>query len=220
MTWNNLTLIQSFHKYEYKYCFWVQLFYWSILLQKRYLYNKSSLRINYIATGLAIVIFMFSLIMLFSAFKFVKANSKSNKLPSKYGRYQRNIVTFTQSFLFNSYYQIVLGASITTILVMIHIDLSPKILFYFILICFVFLHDFIPFFILPSLLLWRLNSKLPDLFIKLPRKPRRPRKFYVRDINIFPQRDFEGNSRVKSNHKINSIEVRPAGSWNNWSRKE
>ena len=96
-----------------------------------------------------------------------------------------------------------------TLIVMIHLELSPEVPYYFILVCYVILHDIIPLFILPTLLLWRLKSKLPELFIDLPRRSRKPRRFYVRDLTIFPRRDFQGSPIGDIKCKIYYIEVKP-----------
>ena len=135
----------------------------SVCIKQPVSYNEDSLEIAYTLEGVFLLILLFTAIMFSSALFFIKSRSKNNKIPVKFGRYQRNVFTFYQTFFYNLYIHVFFGISILSMFQRIWKP-STESTFYFTLIYFLIIQVFIPGFIFPSLLLWRLNTKLPELF--------------------------------------------------------
>ena len=156
-------------------------------------------------------ILLLSSIMLVSAMLYVKKKSCSNKLPAKYGRYQRNVFTFKQSFLYNLYGQFVFLFGTFSIVFFSYLELPQKTLFYFLQIHFAIFYSLIPGFFVPLILLWKLRSNLPELFCSFKINSLRIKnQFYVTDFEIYPKRDFEGQKKMGSIRKYNPvIHVKP-----------
>ena len=60
--------------------------------------------------------------------------SKNGRTPAKYGRYQRNICTFTESFVYYSVGQVVLLVSVLLLGLLLHLDTGPALPFHCILL--------------------------------------------------------------------------------------
>ena len=64
--------------------------------------DADSLRLPIVSCGIGITIITTTLLLFLSAKRFVKSKSKSGKTPAIYGRYQRNLVTFSQTIFLNT----------------------------------------------------------------------------------------------------------------------
>ena len=168
----------------------------SVCIQQQVSYNEDSLEIVYTIEGIFLLILLFTLIMLSSALFFIKSRSKSNKVPVKFGRYQRNVLTFSQTFFCNLYIDVFFGISLLSMFQNIW---KPSIesTFYFTLAYFLIIQVSIPGFVFPSLLLWRLHTKLPELFLRKSQSSSNIRIFYIRDPEIIPYR-----SKINSENSI------------------
>ena len=153
------------------------------------------------------IVLLPSLIMLVSALQFFKKRSNNDKLPAKYGRYQRNVFTFKQSFFYNLYCQFIYFTTLFVIVIFSYFSLPPKLLLYFLQIYFAIFYSFLPGFLLPIILIWKLRINLPELFSPPPSKTSKIKSnFYVRHFEILPQRDFEGEKRMET-HKNDTVYI-------------
>ena len=89
--------------------------------------------------------------------------SKNGKTPAKFGRYQRNIFTFTQSCILFAIYQFLLSISVIILLVLSITEQPVKISFYFVLLYYLIL-DIAKNFLIPLIIIKRSLSTLPELF--------------------------------------------------------
>ena len=98
------------------------------MTQKNFSYSEKSWKITYTGgIGLEMIVLLPSLIMLVSALHFFKKRSNNDKLPAKYGRYQRNVFTFKQSFFYNLYCQFIYFTTLFVIVILVNWEhLSSK----------------------------------------------------------------------------------------------
>ena len=117
----------------------------------------------------------------------IQSKIKNRKLPQKFGRYQRNVVTFFQTLLLISVQQILLfflaflpqvqGASQETVKIFMLITILVYIIVFY--------------FFLPIFIISRLKTRINALFISDIENNRiKCDSFYVKQPDIVPRRDF------------------------------
>ena len=117
----------------------------------------------------------------------VHFRSKNGRTPAKFGRYQRNIVTFTQSCIFVAIYLILHSFSVFILIILNILDESVEVSFYFLLTYFLLL-DFVKSVFIPVAVIWRSTSQLPQLFSSAPLSSESIKNnFYVRPPEILPR---------------------------------
>lgn len=119
--------------------------------------------------------------------KYFIPRSKNGSTPVKFGRYQRNIVTFSQSFIFIAAYDIVLSFSVLVLLLLYILDMPVEASFYFLLIYYMVL-NIMKSVIIPLFIIRRSHSRLPQLFSSAPLSQKSDKNiFYVRRPEIRPR---------------------------------
>ena len=111
--------------------------------------------------------------------------SKNGKTPAKFGRYQRNIFTFTQSCILFAIYQFLLSISVFILLVLSITEQPVKISFYFVHLYYLIL-DIVKNFLIPLVIIKRSVSTLPELFSSAS-SASEVDHFYVRRPDLLPR---------------------------------
>lgn len=113
--------------------------------------------------------------------------SKNGRTPAKFGRYQRNIVTFSQSFIFIAIFLILHSFAVLVVLFLNILQEPVEVIFYFLLPYYLVL-DFVKSVFIPGVVIWRSASQLPQLFSSAPLSSKSEKKhFYVRPQEILPR---------------------------------
>ena len=128
---------------------------------------------------------MLKINMMFSRV-FFTFRSKNGRTPAKFGKYQRNIVTFSQSFSFVSIFLILHSFSLFIVLFLNILEEPVEVSSYFLLTYYLVL-DFLKSVFIPVAVIWRSASQLPQLFSSAPLIMRSDKNhFYVRPPEILP----------------------------------
>ena len=182
----------------------------SVCMQEKLSYSDDSFKIVYTIEGIFALILLFTLIMLSSALFFFRSQSKNQRIAAKFGRYQRNIFTLTQTFLYNLYVQFCFGISVFILVCWSSWNPSQESIFNFTLLYFIILLDFVPGFVIPFLILLILPNKLPQLFEENIISDVNIQVFYNRSPEIIPYRDIHSKSYIGlQENNIHVLKVKP-----------
>ena len=119
---------------------------------------------------------------------FVK-KSKDGKMPFKFGRYQRNIVTFFDMIVYNSFCTLNFF-SVPSVYILQDFNFSKSSIRMFFLLYYLVL-DIVTV-LLTIILIFKLKKNIPSLIVNSTRIiPHSSEKFYVREPIIIPKRDVE-----------------------------
>ena len=163
----------------------------SLCLKKSFSFHQNSF-LSY--GGFLFVIFITTWLMYGSSIYLIRSKSKNGKMPQKFGRYQRNVVTFIQTVLFNSVQEVVFSfvALFPTVL---DLGASPENIQRFVLAAVLF-YSIIFHFLIPIIIISRLKTRIPALFLDESRNVLKRNSFYVKQPELVPRRDV---TDVKSN---------------------
>ena len=141
--------------------------------------------------------FVISSIIFYSIRKYIKRKSGSinnKKIPIKFGQYQRNIVTLSQT-MFIGMYTLITNA-ILVIFPLVIDDLANSFVRNFVFIFQLSVFDIILSFLMPVMILYNLRTKLPDFYIKNRRVIENKPIFYIFMTDFLPRDvDLEKNSQ-------------------------
>ena len=179
----------------------------SLCMKKSYSFQQNSF-ISY--GGFLFVIFIITWLMYGSSRYLINSKSKNGKMPQKFGRYQRNVVTFYQTVLFNSVQEIVFGI-VAFFPYLVSLGASPETVQTFVLGT-VLIYSIIFHFLIPIVTISRLKTRIPALFMNNKKiSVLKYKSFYVKQPDIVPRRDVpDVKSTSMSNVIIKVEEVMPS----------
>ena len=167
-----------------------------VCLKNDNLSEINSLRVIFEATSFMIIELLFMCIFYGASWFYFFKKSKDGKVPTKFGRYQRNIVTFSDMIIYISVYSIIFF-SIPSIFILEDFNVSKTTIRIFFLLFILFV-EITASFILPTILIFKLKNNIPSLFRNSNQIIHSSNfKFYVRQPLIIPKRDMD----VLQNHK-------------------
>ena len=143
----------------------------------------------------------------FHVFIFFRIRSKNGRTPANFGRYQRNLFTFTQSCVFFITYQFLLGMAYLIFLTLNIMEQPVEVISYFLFFYFLVL-DIVKSVIIPLIIIKRSWTRLPQLFRSGPTEESRRSHFYVRRPNISPRHQVRMASMVSQEHNEHILLVK------------
>ena len=164
-------------------------FFMKLCLKEDHKIDQTTWRIIIQMFSFRILILTSILIFYFASWYYIKSKSKNGKVPSKFGRYQRNIYTFSDTVLIVT--TIFFAVSISCIFEMyVHFaEGYNKSQLQTLILLMNFFFDLITSFVLPLLLIIKLLRKIPDLFYKKTKCTPSINVFYVRQPDFVPRED-------------------------------
>ena len=163
--------------------------YMKISLQEEYTNDFENWRIVIQMTAFMILILSSIGILFGASYHYILSKSKNGKVPSKFGRYQRNIYTFSETVANLSF--IFLCSIIGNLVIHIYsseVYSKSKLQTIFLLLQLLF--DLIISFIFPLLHMRKLLRKMPDLFHAKTICASSTIGFYVRQPELIPKEDI------------------------------
>ena len=104
------------------------------------------------------------IILFYNSILFIRGKSKDDKLPVKYGRYQRNILTFKQTIILGTL-NAILGLRMTTFLfIQSYMNLNNSHFFQLLVLSNIIFVDVMFMLVLPLFTLFNLHLRMPDFF--------------------------------------------------------
>ena len=104
------------------------------------------------------------IILFYNSILFIRGKSKDDKLPVKFGRYQRNILTFKQTIILGTL-NAVLGLRMTTFLfIQSYMNLNNSHFFQLLVLSNIIFVDVMFMLVLPLFTLFNLHLHMPDFF--------------------------------------------------------
>ena len=131
--------------------------------------------------------------------------SKSGRTPVNFGRYQRNLFTFSQTCLFFITYQILLGMAYLIFVILNLMEQPVEVLCYFIL-CYFLCLDLMKSVVLPLVIIATARTRLPQLFSSASSESR-GRQFYVRRPVISPRHQVQMAALASQEQLVTCITV-------------
>ena len=125
------------------------------------------------------------------------SRSKNRRTPVKFGRYQRNLFTFSQTCIIFVTYQILISSLASVLFILNLLEMSVEISSFFVLIFFLLL-DIVKGVIVPLVVIMRSHSLLPQLFSQDKSSGSDRVQFYVRRPEILPIRPVVARPRPGS----------------------
>ena len=149
--------------------------------------QKNSFKSPSILLALTLTVSITTFIFYYSAKKFVNSKSKSSKKPPEiFGRWQRNVVTLTQTLWYNI---IVMFLMVSQLCLMYVYNYTQSPNLHTFLLIYPLALDFI-FFLLPLFILFKVHRSIPDIVTSNRVSDLTEKYFYSRTPIIQPRRDF------------------------------
>ena len=183
--------------------------YMKICLKEEYTYDFENWRIVIQMTAFMILILSSIGILFGASYHYILSKSKNGKVPSKFGRYQRNIYTFSETvtnvssvflcFIFANLFIRMYSSEVYSKSKLQTISLLLQLLF-----------ELIMNFILPLLHIRKLLRKMPDLFHAKTICASSKIGFYVRQPELIPKEDITRISKLSTFKHAIVINVKEA----------
>ena len=150
------------------------------------------------------VVFIITWLMYGSSRYLIYSKSKNGKLPQKFGRYQRNVVTFYQTVLLNSVQEMFFAF----LAFWPSFKIKPENVQIYTLII-LLIYGLVLDFLMPIILISKLKTRIPALFIEeVESNVPKWKKFYVNQPDLVPRRDEANVKRKKRSMSISSVIIK------------
>lgn len=157
-----------------------------------------------------------SSIVFYTVKKYVRSNTNTSKnIPIKFGKYQRNVVTFNQTMIFGL--SLIISNAILVTIPLINDDFTNTFIRQIVIIFQILVFDIVFGFMMPFLTLINLRKKIPDFYIQNRRVIKRDPIFYIFKPDFLPRevgiQHLDDNSQIIKGYLLKKESHKKFNNW-------